>query len=420
MNLLPQTVLCETARVEEITDPALDRFLSTLRRAWWFVVLCTLLGGTLFAIRAGQTHFRSSGSVRYLDQSGPLDASKLPSDLISRTISLKADIEAVSSSSVDSEIAKTVGESVKVTTVLDTNAITGDVVSISVTSVTAPAADAALEEFVAKLRQRRSDQVRAAASKVVSSLDAQREADLQRIAVLDEQIRELGTSDISLSDAYRLERTKRSDELTTIDIQKSALDVYQAGADESVHFVHASPAKEVGGTLSGALLGGVLGAIFAVGCLAVYSHFDRRIRSGADLQIAGLKLLAVAGTEPDESASTAIASCLAAESDVFGCADFLFVVTNGANVDSLVSRVQADLTRMLPASSSSVVTGQSASSEGLIRLRTTPQVVFLVPWGRASISNISAEVKRFSLAGAKLVGGVLVAVPEKYKQSAFN
>ena len=412
-----QVLVCQTPPVEEPTDPALDRFISTVRRAWWFVVVCMLVGGVLFGVRAGRAHFQSTGSVRYLDDSGALEAAKLPSDLVSRTISLELDVEALSLTSVDSAIAQEIGQSVHVTTAIDT---TGKVLTVTVSSATAEGADSGLTKFVEKVRARRSQQAQLAASTVVSSLNAQRAADQKRIAELDDLIRPLGPQEVSLSDAYRVERTKRSDEFTTIDIQLSALQIYQEGADEAVRFVPGNAAEKLGGVRGGVMLGLVLGLVIGIGCLSVRSYFDRRVRSGSDLATSGLRLLAVAGAGGDPLAATSLASCLSAEADASGSSDFLLACQSGANVDSLIALVKDDLSQLAPEVSISVAVDLSDSGGGLLLTRTVPQVIFVVPWGQVTSDELSASAKRYALAGARMIGCVLTDVPARFKKAAFN
>ena len=63
-----------------------------------------------------------------------------------------------------------------------------------------------------------------------------------------------------------------------------------------------------------------------------------------------------------------------------------------------------------------MVGGASETGEGLIQARNTPQVVFVARWGKTTEDSVNDCAANYSLAGARIIGCVLVDIPNRFQR----
>jgi hypothetical protein len=399
--------------VEEVSDPVLDRFVEALRRLWWLVAIPAFVLAILFGLRTSSGDYQSSATLLVVDHPGALVAVRFPSTMISDSVSVQEAAGVLSSEQTRDDLSQQLGASISSTV---TFFPTPPVVKVSVVSSSKELAGKALALYVARFEKLHADQASAALQQIRDSLAKARSLSTDRIAVLDEQLRPLGPDDRALSDAYRQERSERADDLVDIDAQGAAIDAYQAtlAADVRVVEPKASP-QAVGGTGIQATFGLVIGALLGTVAVAALALLDRRVRTSADVARAGATgLLAAVDPRSEQFAVVSIAATLANVADNSGDARFQIVPIDGGPIPEwMTTQLDEHLRHLIPSAVLIPTRDLKADTEALLGARETRQAILVARWGKSTLTSLDRGSAALRLAGAEVVGCVLLDVPQR-------
>jgi hypothetical protein len=406
--------------VDDNTDPAFDRLLRALRRRWWVIAAFALAGAVLMAATASPS-YDASATLLAVDESGPLDALKLPNDLVSRSAPVESDADALKQDSVGVDISKQVSGPVSEIVSADAQKKT---IVLTVTSNTAKRAQDALSAYIAVASSHRVGQLTSAAKNVSNALDAQAAGLNERIDALDRLIEPLGPAQVSLSDAYRVERTRRADDLANVAAEQATLKNYlEANSSPFRVLSRTAPTTTTSGAgIQDLLLGGVLGMFLGLAALAAWTLLDRRVRSAPDLvRAGGVKLLAAFTDANEANAAAGIATQLAAVADYSTDSRFLMVSVNGHGLpERMRALIEDPLKRLLPDAVLIPAGGPATDAETLLMARETKQIILYVRWGESTEQEIARIVSAFQAGGSTVIGCALIDVPRRSLASALS
>lgn len=285
-------------------DPELQRYGWALSRHWWVIAATAaaaalvgflLVGSTSYTltarieIPAGTEVLSSSGLASAFDGTPPLYAARDFLNDSARRETLE------DNTTLSGEIDPTTGLGLVLTVTAD------DEARAKALSATI------LDELSTWIGERR----KAATADLVDVVDYQRSQTKSRLAELDAQIGALeGTS--ALRDAYLDERTLLTTTLLSLDAQTRALTTF-GSAPQRLAVVEGT-STESNSRVLWFVVAGVLGGLLASTAILLAAHFDRRIRSRADLRRAidaeALPLVPSTGTERSASMRATVAAAL--------------------------------------------------------------------------------------------------------------